>query len=273
MKKGFKVNQNYKKLTDDRICLLQASQSRSYPLLLCFILTMMFNLPNVLTVSNLFFGCCALVSLSQEKSMQCIFFVLIAAVVDFLDGFVARKLNQESALGAQLDSLSDVVTFGVVPGMICFQIIQSLHTEIILLPYLAFALALTAAFRLARFNISSSGKDIFFTGLPVPANALFFCGLLQLNQTDLALKEIVFNPVVFVAIVLLFSYLMISRWKILKIHLNREWLNTYAIVLIAEIITLTSAIWIGAAALSLVVLIHILFSLLYYFTKTKNLTT
>jgi CDP-diacylglycerol--serine O-phosphatidyltransferase len=233
---------------------------------------MMFNLPNVLTVSNLFFGCCAIVSISQDKPTQCILFVLIAAIVDFMDGFIARKLNQESALGAQLDSLSDVVTFGVVPGMICFQILQSLQTGMLLLPYIGFALALTAAFRLARFNVSSSGKDIFFTGLPVPANALFFCGLLQLNQTDHVLKNIVFIPVVFVAIVLLFSYLMISHWKILKIHLNREWLNKYAILLIAEIITLTSAIWIGMAALSLVVLIHIVFSLFFYFSKTKNLT-
>ena len=67
-----------------------------------------------------------MVSLNQGNVNQCILFVLLAAIVDFLDGFVARKMNQESELGAQLDSLSDVVTFGVVPGMICFQIMQSI---------------------------------------------------------------------------------------------------------------------------------------------------
>ncbi len=233
----------------------------------------MINLPNVLTVTNLFFGCCAIVSLNQGNATQCILFVLFAAIVDFLDGFVARKMNQESALGGQLDSLSDVVTFGVVPGMICFYILQSIKPEIILLPYLAFVLALSAAFRLARFNVNSTGKDIFFTGLPVPANALFFCGILQLKQSDFAMNEFIFDPFIFIGIILLFSYLMISQWKILKIHLNKEWLNKYAIVLVIEIISLISAYWIGLTVLSLVILIHIASSLFLQFYQRKIPTT
>jgi CDP-diacylglycerol--serine O-phosphatidyltransferase len=233
----------------------------------------MFNLPNMLTATNLFFGCCALVSLNKGNVNETIFFILLAAVVDFLDGFAARMMKQESALGVQLDSLCDVVSFGVVPAMICFHIMQSITAEPNLISYLAFFLALAAAFRLARFNVQSTGKDLFFTGLPVPANALFFCGMLYLNNSDFSFKSIFINQISFLLIIFLFSYLMISHWKILKIHLSKEWLDKYAFVLIIEIISLGSIYWIGATALSLVILIHILCSLFLNFNKSKTHTT
>ena len=265
--------QNYEKMIEERISFLLTSQSQPYLLLLCFIFPRMFNLPNVLTVSNLFFGCCALISLNQGKDTQCIEFIMLAAIVDFLDGFVARKMKLESKLGGQLDSLSDIVSFGVVPAMICFQILQSLKPETLLFPYLSFALALAAAFRLARFNVSSSGQDLFFTGLPVPANGLFFCGILQLRKMNFEFHDVVFNPIFFSGMVLLFSYLMVSHWKVLKIHLHKNWLQKYGIILVIEIISLGSAYWIGAAVFSLVILVHIVASLFLHFFQNKISTT
>lgn len=232
----------------------------------------MFNLPNALTVANLFFGCCALISLIQGREMQCIYFVLLASAFDFLDGFVARKMKQESELGVQLDSLSDVVTFGVVPGMISFHIL-SLDPPFEWLPYFGFLIAIAAAFRLARYNVSSSGRDVFFTGLPVPACGLFFCGMLALRNSDVGFKDYLMNPYVFTGIVILFSYLMISHLKILKIHLSKEWLDQYKFVLIIEILSLFAMIRIGAIVLSLVILIHILLSLLVPTFKNKITTT
>ncbi len=231
----------------------------------------MFNIPNTLTIANLFFGCCAIVHLVEGQYDWSISFVLAAALVDFLDGFVARSLKMETTLGAQLDSLSDVVSFGVVPALYCFHILESIHTASDYLSYVAFLIALMAAFRLARFNVSSSGKDLFFSGLPVPANALFFAGILFLFHSELEIKGFVLEPVLFLLIILLFSFFMVSEMKILKIHLNKEWLKTYGFIPGLELITLASWFWFGAFSLSLVIIVHIVFSLFMYKIKNKQI--
>ncbi len=235
---------------------------------MCTISDQMFTIPNILTISNLFFGCCAIVSIGKGQFEWSLYFVLLAALVDFLDGFVARLLKMESNLGAQLDSLSDVVSFGVVPALFCFVIAESFQLEYLV--YTTFFMAMMAAFRLARFNVSSSGEDLYFTGLPVPANALFFTGLFYLYQSDSPIKEYVFQPVLFFGILFLFSYLMISHLPILKIHLTKAWLNKYGIILAIEILILIGWFWIGALALSLLIIFHIVSSILMYTITNKN---
>ncbi|HEX5626062.1 MAG TPA: CDP-diacylglycerol--serine O-phosphatidyltransferase [Saprospiraceae bacterium] len=227
----------------------------------------MFTLPNLLTATNLFLGCCALVSLAQGNDFVCLILVLAAAAVDFLDGFVARAMGQQSELGVQLDSLSDVVSFGVVPGMICYQVLASSWPEQANLAYLGFLIPVMAAFRLARFNLNASGKDAFFQGLPVPANALFFLGILHVKHADPDLHRVIYEPIVFLLIVALFGFLMISNIRILKIHPTPAWLKKYGYVLFLEGLALASWYWIGATALSLAVLVHLFLSL---FIQYKN---
>jgi len=155
------------------------------------------NIPNLFTLLNLVFGCLAIVFTLQngimitadaegaellyipEKIWMASLFIGIAAVVDFLDGFVARLFKASSEMGKQLDSLADVVSFGVAPGMIMYQFLRLSFAQdadgldvslIYLLP--AFVLPCAAAWRLARFNLDTE-QSYSFKGMPVPAVGLF----------------------------------------------------------------------------------------------------
>lgn len=140
------------------------------------------NIPNYLTSLNLFAGCTGLVMLLQEQLFMAAVFIYIAAVFDFFDGMVARLLDARSELGKQLDSLADVVSFGVLPGLIMFQLIsyavEFQYAGSTFLPYLAYVALLipvASAIRLGRFNLDVKQSENFI-GMPTPANALFLSG-------------------------------------------------------------------------------------------------
>ena len=134
-----------------------------------------FTIPNLLTLSNLFCGAMAVVSALEGNLVLAFWLVMLSALCDFLDGFAARLLNQYSALGVQLDSLADMVSFGLVPSTVVFSILRTLEFggEGGAWCYVAFIVVLFSALRLARFNIDDSQHEEFL-GLPTPACALFF---------------------------------------------------------------------------------------------------
>ena len=154
----------------------------------------LFTIPNMLTLSNLLCGTFALVSALKYGNLEWSFwFVVLAAVFDFFDGFVARLLGQSSPIGLQLDSLADVVSFGAVPAAVLYVMTTRSFTEeqTLLLYVYAFASFLLAAFsalRLAKFNIDETQHEEF-CGLPTPANALFFMAWLLVSPVRMfALK-------------------------------------------------------------------------------------
>lgn len=134
-----------------------------------------FTIPNLLTLSNLFCGAMAVVAALEGNLVLTFWLVMLSAVCDFLDGFAARLLNQYSALGVQLDSLADMVSFGLVPSMVTFSILRTLEFggECGVWCYVAFIIVLFSALRLARFNIDESQHEEFL-GLPTPACSIFF---------------------------------------------------------------------------------------------------
>ena len=134
-----------------------------------------FTIPNLLTLSNLFCGAMAVVSALEGNLVLTFWLVMLSALCDFLDGFAARLLNQYSALGVQLDSLADMVSFGLVPSAVVFSILRTLEFggECGAWCYVAFIVVLFSALRLARFNIDDSQHEEFL-GLPTPACAMFF---------------------------------------------------------------------------------------------------
>ncbi|MDR1339423.1 MAG: CDP-diacylglycerol--serine O-phosphatidyltransferase [Prevotellaceae bacterium] len=139
------------------------------------------SIPNILTSGNLFCGCIAIVLALSGDVRLATYFIFIAAIFDFLDGFVARLFNAQSSIGLQLDSLADMVSFGVAPSTIIFEIlsVSQIHVPIELpafTPFLAFFIAVFSALRLAKFNIDERQTSEFI-GLPTPACTLFFCGL------------------------------------------------------------------------------------------------
>ena len=137
-------------------------------------------IPNSVTLLNAFSGCCAIVFLLNQEYKNALLFILIALIADFLDGFLARWLNATSELGMQLDSLSDAVSFGVVPATIVYCLLKQDTALPTYAAFTAFFIAVFSIYRLAKFNIDTRQREIF-VGLNTPANTLFFSGLLILN--------------------------------------------------------------------------------------------
>lgn len=149
------------------------------------------HLPNAMTCGNLLCGCLGIVQVFEGKPLVASALIGAAAVLDFFDGFVARLLNVSSPIGKELDSLADMVTFGVLPAFMLFQLMGGIPLELDsvsnenvlisnkgflvppwnLLPLTAFAVAICSALRLAKFNIDTRQTDQFI-GVPTPANAL-----------------------------------------------------------------------------------------------------
>ncbi|HTL80997.1 MAG TPA: CDP-alcohol phosphatidyltransferase family protein [Bacteroidia bacterium] len=166
----------------------------------------LFSIPNLLTLGNLLCGCLAIVFAFEVNLVWSAYLVGIACVFDFLDGFVARALKIHSPIGKDLDSLADMVTFGVVPGVVMFQILKwsiplvfgdvdiglrflvdygDLNSKwnipdqgswMRFIPYLAFLFPIFSALRLAKFNNDSRQSDSFI-GVPTPANSIFICSI------------------------------------------------------------------------------------------------
>jgi CDP-diacylglycerol--serine O-phosphatidyltransferase len=175
----------------------------------------LFNLPNALTLCNLICGCLGIIVLFDHSLLwdpyyryfDVFLLMLLAAVFDFFDGFAARLLKITSPIGKQLDSLADVVTFGVLPGMIVFDYLSHRLYVFHLLPcsilsYSAFLISAFSALRLAKFNVDER-QNLGFIGLPTPANALFFASLVLLEIPYL-------NEIVLICIPL-FCYFMIAE--------------------------------------------------------------
>lgn len=138
------------------------------------------QIPNILTLSNLFSGCIAVVMAFQANFKAVVMWVAVAALFDFLDGMAARLLKAYSPLGKELDSLADVISFGVAPAAAVFILLRDyfllpgyLEPLHVWIPYLAFLIPVFSAYRLAKFNIDERQTSSFI-GLPTPANGLFW---------------------------------------------------------------------------------------------------
>lgn len=134
------------------------------------------QLPNIITLGNLLTGSIGILFLFTHPETPTAWFVWIACLFDFLDGFTARLLKVTSSMGKELDSLADVVSFGVLPSLFMLKFLEKSGTDQMVLPWLALLLAAAAAWRLAKFN-TDSRQAYGFLGLPTPAHALFITGL------------------------------------------------------------------------------------------------
>lgn len=141
------------------------------------------HIPNIITSFNLLSGIIAIIFTFQGELTIAASFMALGAFFDFFDGMAARALHVKSEMGKQMDSLADVVSFGLVPGFIMYQLLlSSPNVPIIniaslnIAPYFAFIIPVLSAFRLAKFNIDTRQTDSFI-GVPTPANALFIGSL------------------------------------------------------------------------------------------------
>lgn len=224
------------------------------------------NIPNTLTCLNILSGCIAVVFAFHPAEMfgqwagwqwACLA-IGIAAVADFSDGFMARLLHAYSDLGKELDSLSDLVSFGVAPAMLVMNILGHNSSTPAWLPWIALLIPVCGALRLARFNIDTRQTDGFI-GLPIPANAIFWIGWAALAMGG-DMSWIV-NTWVVLACIVLEALSMISniRFISLKFH-NYKWKGNERrwILLLASLLMI---IFWGLAALWPVICIYLLISL------------
>lgn len=192
------------------------------------------HIPNTITSFNLFSGCLSIVLSFEGYLLAAIYLIFVAAIFDFLDGMTARLLKVYSALGKELDSLADVVSFGVAPSVIVYHMMkQSLFgTEHlppieymgfldILFLLIPFLIAILSGVRLAKFNLDERQSDSFI-GLAVPANAIFFASLylvsyISENQT---LVGLIHNKYVLAVLVVIFSLLLVSEFPMFSLKIK-----------------------------------------------------
>ncbi|MBC8398858.1 CDP-alcohol phosphatidyltransferase family protein [Flavobacteriaceae bacterium] len=211
------------------------------------------HIPNLFTLLNLLCGCIATVLLFEnEINIYLATLIIFTGIVfDFLDGFFARKLNIQSKLGLELDSLADLITSGLVPGIIIFRLFKipnDLTFSIISnewFAYFAFIITISSAYRLAKFNIQENSKN-FFIGLPVPANTILILSLLLIfhSSNHQIVIDIITNDFLLIAVVLVSSFLMNSNYKFISLkfddyNFNRLNNSRYFIIVISFILFFT----------------------------------
>jgi CDP-diacylglycerol--serine O-phosphatidyltransferase len=141
------------------------------------------HIPNAITCGNLLAGCLGIHFCYQSNLTGAASMIFLAATFDFADGFVARLLKVSSPIGKELDSLADVVSFGLLPGFIVFHLINKASIIDNNYAFIAFIIPVFSALRLAKFNIDTRQTDSFI-GLPTPANAIFFAGFPFIIEND-----------------------------------------------------------------------------------------
>jgi CDP-diacylglycerol--serine O-phosphatidyltransferase len=180
------------------------------------------NVPNIITCLNLFAGCLScIMTLEYGNYIGAFFFIALAALFDFLDGFAARLLKAFSPIGADLDSLADVISFGLAPGLMVFSFLGGITPGLAFaaagIPYLALLIPIFAALRLAKFNVDTRQTSSFI-GLPVPANALFWASLIPV--ISLIESNAVFLTALVCVLIIAFSLLMVSELPMFSLKFN-----------------------------------------------------
>lgn len=174
------------------------------------------HLPNAITCANLFSGCIGIVFAFKGDLQIAAYFVILSGIFDFFDGMVARLLNVKSAIGKDLDSLADMVSFGFLPGVIMFSLLKVSDYTSVYLPYLGFVITIFSALRLAKFNNDERQTEDFI-GLNTPMNTLFICSLPYIYDDYPA---VIGSTILLVAITAITSFLLISEIKIFSLKFS-----------------------------------------------------
>lgn len=228
-------------------------------------------IPNTITLLNLWFGACALVCIFQEAFPLAAVFTGLSLLVDFMDGTAARLLNVKSEIGKQLDSLADMVSFGLVPGTIFYMLLQisSLNSVMIvnILALPGFVFSLFACLRLAKFNIDTR-QTTSFIGMPTPAATTFVIGLMLIVHSDsFGFRQMVLQPLFLYACIGGLSYLMVAEIPMFSFKFERFTWKGNEIKFIFAAVAMALLVLLREAALSLIILIYTIFSIVQYLIK------
>lgn len=253
------------------------------------------HLPNLLTLANLFFGCLAIVSVLNSQPFLASFngeaywvtgteqayygsiFIGIAAICDLLDGFTARKLRVFSPIGKDLDSLADIVSFGVAPSMILFKMLwaafmsgpDALDVNLLAMSP-AFLIACFAALRLAKFNITAAKQSSSFIGMPTPAVGLFIASFPIINWYNPYNIGMYMQKAWFLYLLIaLLCWFMVSEIRFIKMVPARMQMSQMWPQLVLLIAGIAGAFFLKLAIIPVLFVIYIILSFIY---KPKEIT-
>ncbi len=247
------------------------------------------QIPNLFTLLNLFLGVTAIIFILQtgetivffdteglvkvhlpEKITWGAILIFCAAVVDFLDGFLARLFKANSAMGEQLDSLSDLVSFGVAPGLIIYQLLRISFAQgeagldvsmAFLLPALIIPCA--AAWRLAKFNLDE-GQQYSFKGLPTPSAGLFIASLpLIIWSSEIDITHIIYNRWVLYLIIVVISFLMVSNLPLMSMKFKDFSFANNVPKYILAVIAIAAIILLKWLAVPVILVAYVIVSLIF----------
>ncbi|MDX5347545.1 MAG: CDP-diacylglycerol--serine O-phosphatidyltransferase [Hymenobacteraceae bacterium] len=228
------------------------------------------HIPNAITCLNLLCGCLAIYFVFKDNAVWAAYLVGIAAVFDFLDGMVARLLHAYSEIGKQLDSLADMVSFGVVPGAIMFSLmarsqgVQASEVELseMLFPFAAFLITVFSALRLAKFNIDTR-QTTSFIGLPTPACTIFVSSLVLILANDgFNLSGYILNQWVLLGLTVVLSYLLVAELPLFALKFKSLNWRDNSIRFIFLFLAVVFVAVLNFAAVPLIIVTYILLSLL-----------
>ena len=241
------------------------------------------HIPNLITLLNLAAGLLAIIAIFKGYYDEAFIFVCLGIFFDFWDGFLARKFNVAGPLGVQLDSLADMVTCGVVPGLMMFVLFQNIQedsTSIYYLteeyfymgfvPYLGFLITLASCYRLANFNIDTRQTDSFI-GLPTPANALFIMSLAVIIK-EMPLSEVssfLFDWKVLIPITFLSAYVMNAEIPLFSLKIKNFSFAKYKLQIFFLAISVLMLIFLQIVAVPLIILLYVLLSVINNIVNKK----
>ena len=228
-------------------------------------------LPNFLTILNALCGCIAILCIFNDNLSffnsayhSALVLVLLGALLDFLDGYLAKLLNAKSKIGVQLDSMSDLITFSLTPSILIYDLLQNQSPNFEFTPFFAFFILIFSMIRLARFNTLPSKS--YFLGLPTPANGVFFMGIPFMSFS--------IEPIIIVVTIIVSSFLLVSNIKFESFKKDFTITNKGYFYILLFILILSTVICFFIYQIdifnlvSLAILIYMFSSLLFNFYKS-----
>jgi len=248
------------------------------------------HIPNLITLLNVFCGCVATVFAVLNQLEMAAIFVFLGIFFDFFDGLAARVLNVQSELGVQLDSLADMITSGLVPGIVMFQLLgmsfsggwnrayTSMEDGFVASEYtwypiafFGFLITLASAYRLAKFNIDENQVSSFI-GLPTPANALLILSLplILLYQNNDVLNGIILNQWFLIGLTILSAYLLNSKIELFALKFKNWGFKDNALRYIFLVVSLVLLITLRFLAVPFVIAFYVISSLVTNLGSVKG---
>lgn len=232
------------------------------------------HIPNFITSLNILAGCLSIVASAEGFSILASLFIFAAAVLDFFDGFAARLLHAYSDIGKQLDSLADMISFGIAPAFIMYNLIKPvlLINELseenmtlinIIFLVLPFLLVIFSGLRLAKFNIDTRQTSSFI-GLPTPANAIFIASLplVMVYGGSMVYYFMILNLNFLIPLIFILCFLLVSPIPMFSLKFKSFGLKENLVRYIFLFLTIVVVLWLQVVALPLVILLYVVISII-----------